>query len=309
MSYAHEDYYESIELSNIHIKICVPDESSIELKIISAYANQINEFVKSIDNDAKVLIQFDEDNCYFNNDYYHILFKNFHDALIPQGFPFGYDYDLGFLKSEQGLVINTSHRHFKLGPILKLIEFGLQNKNRIIRNQSIMIDRIKSLNLDSIGANRTRYSQGEINREICTGLTDSIINSKPSELIKKVLIQRIVLQEIFKTIILKNDSIHLLDGKLNTILSISSLHSLFKVNDGAIFVFNTNESFYFINEMLTCNGIENKLPFKIDCLEYKNVIFVDNLNGYKITVSDWYAFPNNVTKEMLFNPIKIDWYK
>ena len=86
--FAHEDTYKAIQLSNLHLKVRVGFKDSYQLKIAKSYAPLINDFIKEIDSTQKVFIQFEEDYCSFNDEYYLLAMGAFMNSLIPLGFPF-----------------------------------------------------------------------------------------------------------------------------------------------------------------------------------------------------------------------------
>ena len=94
-TFAHEDTYKAIERSNVHIKIQVGYESSWELRIVESYVEIINDFIKEIDSKEKVFIQFSEDYCHTNNDLFFLSYGDF-KKFIPDGFPWGYKYDMNY---------------------------------------------------------------------------------------------------------------------------------------------------------------------------------------------------------------------
>ena len=65
-AFAHEDSFIAFEKSNVHIKLRVGFETSLNINIIESYVELINSFVQEIDSKEKVFIQFEEDYC-FNN--------------------------------------------------------------------------------------------------------------------------------------------------------------------------------------------------------------------------------------------------
>ena len=53
---AHEDSYIAIEKSNVHFKIRVGYDESLNLSLIKSYAEIINRFIREIDSSEKVFI-------------------------------------------------------------------------------------------------------------------------------------------------------------------------------------------------------------------------------------------------------------
>lgn len=288
--YAHEDHYESIELSNVHIKVCDQYENSLEIGIVTSYADVINKFVRSIDSSALVFLQYDVDYCYFNSFHYHIFYTGFYDAMIPEGFPFGYNYDLGFLEHESGLVINSSRRHFKLEPILRLIEFGLKNPNLVVENHKAMLSRQSKPAFDSIRSERSIYVEGKLKRYLCTGLTDSVINSdQTSELVMQTMNAQVafkpeldILASYWVRLYLQEDDIQFVLGDSLELLAIPSLHSISFIDSTAIFVFDTNQSFMQLNLQSRCKSDLHDLPFAVGCLDSFGVASFGNKDTYQI---------------------------
>jgi hypothetical protein len=296
VAFANEDTYIAIELSNVHIKIMVGDESSIQLEIINSYAETINDFVNKINPSQKVFIQFDEDYCYNNLNYFLLSYGDFKDFVIPYGFPFSYPYDMGFVEKENGLTLTIAQTDFKLKPVLQLIEYGLLNKNYIIANQETF--KTDSDNIHP--ALKTRISPEE-NKRIKTidlSVIDSITKCNTSLITRKYLLKKNPINNFSSTlnekeieVFLQNDSIHFLKNTSNELIILSTLYCLrYESVSQGLFLFNTNSSFYFLNKELKSNQTKYELSFGIGCLDGMSVSYLKELMGYKIMKTDYFGF-------------------
>lgn len=311
VAHAHEDTYKAIELSNVHIKIMVGYESSFQLDIIESYAESINNFILNINPNQKVLIQFGEDYCYNNLNYFLLSYGYFKDFVIPYGFPFSYPYYMGFIEKENGLTITIAHTDFKLKPVLQLIEFGLLNKNYIISNQDIFAT--DSENIHPVLKRRIFPEENKRIKSIDLNVIDSITKSNISLTTRKWLHKKncikdlsSILKEKEIEVFLQNDSIHFHNKTGNKLLILPTLYELIyeSVSQG-LFLFNSNSSFYFLNNELKSNQAEYKLSFSVDCLDGVSVIYSNELKGYKIIKTDYIVFGDNKSKTWdYFNPEK-----
>ena len=266
-SNAHEEYYEALELSNVHIKVGVCTENSQQLKIARRYAPIINEFIKGINPAEIVFIQFSD------NDFkqYLLGYNLFSDEIYPKGFPFSYRYDLGIVKTGRGLTITVFESVFQISSVLKLIEFGLNNIEYITQNQTVFIpDTLKITNRVN---QKERYLPEEIrNRSINIQLfvlnygatkrmqtidnlkIDSLINNPSSERVIEILKKSIDIPEISQTLTnhglkihLSNDSIIILGKNENEIIRLRNLeHVVFEPLSESYFIFDSRNSFYYI---------------------------------------------------------------
>lgn len=279
--FAHEDYYEAVELSNLHLKIMVGYKSSPQLQIAKSYASAINDFVCEFAPTEKVFIQFNEDYCFSENNITYLAYGKFKDKLIPKGFPFSYKYNLGFIDSSEGINIIIQQKDFKIKPLLLLIEFVLKNKNSVIQKELIY---------------RGKQSNSDMN-----WITDSLYNGNLSQTNKKYLnrrIQYIQTPEILKNkgieLYLQNDSIFFIREN-KKLLSIATFHMIrteeiknnnLLFNTNSIFVFDTNNSFYFLDTNLKSNNKQYDLSFKISCIGDVSIDYQQETTNYKLTKID-----------------------
>lgn len=293
---AHEDTYKAIELSNVHIKIMVGYESSFQLDIIDAYAETINDFVRSINPYQKVFIQFHEDYCYNNLNYFLLSYGDFKDFVIPYGFPFSYPYDMGFIEKGNGLTLTIGQKDFKLKPVLQLIEFGLLNKNYIIVNQKIF--KTDSHNIHPVLKTRIFPEENKRIKSINLSIIDSITKCNTSLIIRKCLLKKNSIKDLSSTLLekeievfLQNDSIHFLDKTSDELLKLSTLYCLkYESVSQGLFLFNSNRSFYFLNKELKSNQTEYELSFSVDCLDEISVLYSKELKGYKIMKTGYFDY-------------------
>lgn len=273
---AHEDTYKAIQLSNLHLKVKVGYEDSYQLKIAESYAPIINDFIKEIDSTQKVFIQFEEDYCSLKDEYYLLSIDSFKNSVIPLGFPFSYPYDLGYIKTGYGLIIILSNSNFKILPILKLISYGLSNKEQIRGNQDYFKPDSKNIHPTTKAIMNRDYS-GRI-KSIDIEIINNLIKSKKTEIESKYLSQKIQLSDFsvygFK-ILLKNDSI-VVENELNeSLLKISGLLCIIKEQmNNSYFIFNSESSFYYLDIITGNISTENNLTFSIKSF-CKNTVFIN----------------------------------
>ena len=282
--FAHEDTFEAFELSNLHIKTCVGLKSSQTISSVSSYAKVINDFIQEIDSTQKVFLQFSENYSFKRYlDFVFVSHGKFEDFLVPKGFPFGYKYDMKFIKKESGLNIIISANFFKLKPVLQLIEFGLSNRNYLVDNNIY----------DGQGCK----SDTEIS-------IDSILNSETSDIVKKYISKKITYQRNFLKdlnidVFLINDSISFCTEG-NEIVRIPDLYFVrYEESTGALFLFD-NKSFYFINKSLESDNKSRNLSYKLGALEFVNVTYESELSAYKLTKTGIWDFQQYDDKYDLF---------
>lgn len=273
--FAHEDTYKAIQLSNLHLKVKVGFEDSYQLKIAKSYAPLINDFINEIDSTQKVFIQFEEDYCSFNDEYYLLSVDSFMNSLIPLGFPFSYPYDLGFIKTEYGINIILSNDDFKLLPILKLISYGLRNKEYILEKQ-------KYFELDSDNFHRitkTIMNRDYSNRIKSIGMEiiDSLSRSKETEVESKYLSQKVQLKDFSDNgfqIKLYNDSIIVANDLSENLLKLSGLQCIIKEQTTcSYFIFSSASNFYCLDSITGKMSEKNNLTFSIKS-NCNNVVFI-----------------------------------
>lgn len=163
-------------------------EDSYQLKIAESYAPIINDFIKEIDSDQKVFIQFEEDYCSWKDEYYLLSVDSFMNSLIPFGFPFSYPYNLGYIKTGYGINIIFSNADFKILPILKLISFGLRNQEHITENQNYF--KLDSENIHPGTETMINKYYSKKLKSIGFEIIDSLIQSKKTEIETKYLLEK-----------------------------------------------------------------------------------------------------------------------
>ena len=284
---AHEDTYKAVEKSNVHITIKVGYESSLELRIVESYAEIINDFIKEIDSTEKVFIQFTEDYCFFYEDLYFLAYGEFKNFL-QIGFPWGFEYNMGFINTQKGINVIISEKYFKLNTLLQLLEFGLQNKNYIIgkgKPSEWQLNRYESETISMI--NSAIQSES-------ASIIDSIMQNELSYLTKKYLSKKIAFHDIPKELtqknielFLQNDSILFVDSKGSEILKLSTINSIYydSITD-CLFIVNTNRSFYFINQNLKSNKkqYEYDFLFYLDCSVAIRAKYIPEKSKYELDV-------------------------
>ena len=273
--FAHEETYKAIQLSNLHLKIMVGYEDSYQLKIAESYAPLINDFIKEIDSTQKVFIQFNEDYCSLKDEYYLLSVNSFKNSVIPLGFPFSYPYDLGYIKTEYGLNIILSKSDFKILPILKLISYGLRNKEYIRGNQDYF--KPDSDNIHPITKSRMNRNYSMRIKSINIEIIDSLIQSKKTEFENKYFSRKVLLKDFVDygfQIILNNDSIVFVNEKNENLLKISGLQSIIKGQQNhSLFIFNSESSFYYIDTTQEHISEENNLTFSIKSI-CENIVYI-----------------------------------
>ena len=301
-AFAHEDTYKAVERSNVHITIQVGDESSWELRIVEAYAEIVNDFIREIDSTEKVFIQFSEDYCYTNDDLFFLAYGEFKN-FIPDGFPWGYKYDMNYINSQKGINIIIKEKYFKLKTILQLLEYGLNNKDYIIEKENVSKGkRGRYVHRIIDGKNWMKY---ELYTEPESPYTiDSIFQNELSSLAKKYLSQKVNFNDLPKVLtqknidlFLQNDSIIFIDAMETEILKSSTINSIsYENTTDCLFILNTNRSFYFINQNLKSNQKQYNLPFELGCLDE---VWIEYANKkYKLEKDGRYRFVGSKNKTM-----------
>jgi len=294
--FAHEDTYKEIELSNVHIKIMVGYESSFQLDIINSYSEIINDFVREFNPEQKVFIQFNEDYCYNNLNYFFLSYGDFIDFVIPYGFPFSYPYDMGFIENGNGLTLTLGQTDFKLKSVLQFIEYGLLNKNNIIANQKAF--QTDSDNIHPVLKTRIFPEENKRIKSIDMDVVDSISGSNASLIIREYLFKKNPiknLSSIFKekeiNAFLQNDSIHFLNKAGGELIVLSTICCLrYEPNTQGLFLFDTNNSFYFLDKELKSDKKEYKLSFSVGCLDGISVQYSEKIMGYRIMKTGFFDF-------------------
>ena len=119
---------------------------------------------------------------------------------------------------------------------------------------------------------------------------DSIMQSVPNRLIKKYLSKKIKLQVLTQKnveLFLQNDSITFVDIENVEILKLSTINSIcYDRETDCLFIFNTNRSFYFINQNLRSNQKKYDLPFESGCLDAIWIKYDKKRKKYKLE-KDW----------------------
>ena len=272
-AFAHEDTYRAVEKSNVHIKVCVGYETSLNLSMIEAFAEIINNFIKEIDSTEKVFIQFEEDYCFSNYDLVFLAYGEFKKFLIPSGFPFGYKYDMNYINNQKGVNLIIAESYFKLEPLLQLLEFGLSNKDCVLTKGKNFHETEKS------------FSQN-----VGIAVIDSILQSESSPLTKKYLSKKIKcphtlfpLTQKNIELYLQNDSVFVVDVKGYEILKLSTLYAVqYDSPTNCLFLFNSNRTFYFVNQHLKSNQKKYALSFELNCSNRLIISYIKGSSKYKL---------------------------
>ena len=281
--YSHEDSFIAIEESNLHIKAQVGYEWSLQLKIIRAYAPIINEFIRDINPNEKVFIQFEEDYCYFGTNCAYLTYGDFKDFIVPGGFPFRLNYDMTFINNESGLAILVADKYFKVKPILQMIEYGLRNKDTVKENSNQLAEFSIPISI-----NATKEQRAELLKIIPKvkfkvmdeALLKNILKSEETSLLQKYLDKTLPVKDFSETldsrdinVYLQNDSIcfYKQGKKLLTISTIDFFAS--DENRKSLFVFDTNKSFYYLSPEHETNHRKYHLSFALDCLHWLRITY------------------------------------
>lgn len=273
--FSHEDTYKAIQLSNLHLKVKVGYEDSYQLKIAESYAPIINDFIKEIDSDQKVFIQFEEDYCLWKDEYYFLSVDSFVNSLIPAGFPFSYPYNLGYIKTESGINIIISNADFKMLPILKLISYALRNQEHIMENQNYF--KLDSENIHPATKTMMNKYYSKRIKSVSYEIIDSLIQSKKTEIETKCISQKIQLKDFENygfRIILNHDSIIIANESNEYLKAISGLKCIIKEHkNNSFFIFNSDSSFFYLDSIKGNISVENNLTFslKSNC---ENIVFI-----------------------------------
>jgi len=287
-AFAHEDTYKAIEKSNVHIKIQVGYESSLELRIVESYAEIINDFIRKIDSTEKVFIQFSEDYCYSNDDLFFLAYGEFKN-FIPDGFPWGYKYDMNYINTQKGINIIIKEKYFKLKTLLQLLEYGLNNKDFVIEKENVSKGkRGRYVHRVINGQNWMKYELYNEPESPCT--IDSIFQNDLSSLAKKYLSQKVnfndppkVLTQKNVELFLQNDSIIFVDAMGTEILKLSTINSIsYENTTDCLFILNSNHSFYFFNQKLKSNQKRYDFTFELRCIDRLTITYLVEDSKYKL---------------------------
>jgi len=272
-TFAHEDTYMAIEKSNVHIKVRVGYKTSLNVSIIESYAEIINTFIREIDPTEKVFIQFEEDYCFSNYDLVLVAYDEFKKFLIPSGFPFRYKYDMSYINTQKGVNIIIAQKYFKLEPLLKLLEFGLKNKDYALAKGKNFFDTEQSLHNPK-----------------ATITIDSVMQSESSHLTKKYLSKKLelknppnLLTQKNINIFLQHDSIFFVHTNGTEILKLETLYSInYDNSTDCLFILDSNRSFYFINQNLKSNQKQYDFTFKLSCSDKLTITYSEKDAKYKL---------------------------
>lgn len=290
--YSHQDSFYAIEESNVHIKVKT-DRGSWQTIILRAYAPIINEFICEIDPQEKVFIQFNEDYCYLDSTYNYVSYGRFNDVLIPGGFPWGMEYDMKFLQNETGLCILIQEKFVKLEPILKQIEYGLRNKDKLIDQLTYEADFSRFGYSEMTEEQKLQFKgilfETKFNA-VEKDITEQILNSQRTSKQHKYLSKSILLADSIKefsrdnvSLYLQNDSLHFYSKTADTFLTVSTIERILKEETTqSYFLLDSNRSYYYINNNYYCDGLKNKLTFEVGCSDRALVKYQPQLNRFVI---------------------------
>ncbi len=140
--FAFEDRVFVYEESNTLCQIKTGNAKSKEQQVLKTYLKLINNFVREIDSTQNIYIQFDQQDYYCDYSFYTLSYGNFSDFALYGKIPSENSRKISKKFDKKGIVIYFSNNFFKLKPILQLIEYGLKNKNEVIKNQYFIENKI-----------------------------------------------------------------------------------------------------------------------------------------------------------------------
>ena len=296
------------EESNLLFQIKTGNERSKEKYILETNLKLINNFVKDIDSTQNIYIQFDQQDYYCDHSFYTLSYGNFSDFALYGEILCSNAEVVSKKFNEKGIIIYFSNNFFKLKPILQLIEYGLKNNNIIIENQhfieypfdttlfiedqslfhEIMYKKLVSENLNSL--NYSRINDNEI------GL---IFNIPITQIQSDYLVIRTSFSYLYKelsennyNLYLQNDSCYIVNYK-GDIIRLENIYGIRYVKEqNCLFIFDSQESFIFIDLSNKTKNHSSTLPFKIDCFqgtcfEVLQIYFDIEKKEYKIQLVSW----------------------
>lgn len=116
------------EESNVLFQIKSGNSKSKEKQILNTYIKLFNNFIREIDSNQTVFIQFDQQdyNCDFS--FYTLSYGIFSDFALYGKIPFENSERISEKFDKKGIVIYFSNNFLKLKPILQLIEYGFKKQ-------------------------------------------------------------------------------------------------------------------------------------------------------------------------------------
>lgn len=160
-------------------------------------------------------------------------------------------------------------------PLLKLISYGLRNNEHIIEKQHCF--ELDSNDIHPITKTRMNRDISKRIKTISFEIIDSLIQSKKTEIETKYLSQKILLKDFGAyrlQILLNNDSILIANELNENLLKMSGLQRIIKEKqNNSLFLFNSENSFYYIDSLSGIISKENNLTFSIKS-SCENIVFI-----------------------------------
>ena len=258
--FAHQDIAVSWQESNLEINAYVGDPTSLQLSIIEAYSSTINDFIREINPNKKVSIHFYEDYCYSGKNSFKVSYGK-------------------SLSKEDELLMFLSTKYLKITPLLKIIEFGLTNTELFVKNQTSTFklgyqSSEKDKKQEKISSMFPTHDINVLNEKILMNVLEREISS----IQKKYISQPIKIKGFSDSELqfyLQNDSIQVFHKNKIKLLSIPTIDRISYQEDTlSWFLFDTNNSFYFIDNVYSTTQRRYNLSFEIDCLEDASISFL-----------------------------------
>lgn len=296
------------EESNLLFQIKSGNERSKEKYILETYLKLINNFVKEIDSTQNIYIQFDQQDYYSDHSFYTLSYGIFSDFALYGKIPYENSERISEKFDKKGIVIYFSNNFLKLKPILQLIEYGLKNKNEVVQNQhfienkkdtiQVLEDRSYYLNKmykNMVSNNLNRLNYVRINND----LINSIINNPKTQIQIDYLEIKTTCSNLYKelsennyNLYLQNDSCYMVNYN-SDIIRLENIYGIRYVKEqNCLFIFDSQESFIFIDLYTKTKNHSSTLPFKIDCFqgtcfEVLQIYFDIEKKEYKIQLVSW----------------------
>lgn len=294
------------EESNTLFQIKTGNSKSKEQQILKTYIQLINNFVREIDSTQTVFIQFDQQDYYCDHSFYTLSYGNFSDFALYGKITYPNSKDISKKFDYNGIIIYFSNNFLKLKPLLQLIEFGLKNKNEIIKNQQFVENKIDTTQFleDRSSSLEVLYKNivsNNLNSLIYSRLHNNVINSILNNPVTQIQSDYLEIKTNFSylypelsknkyNLYFKNDSCYISNGE-EEICTVNNIYGIrFVIGQNSLFIFDTQESFIFID--LNTKKYSPKLPFKIYCFQgmcftILSVIFDNERNKFKIQLTSW----------------------
>lgn len=296
------------EESNTLCQIKTGNSKSKEHQILKTYIKHINSFIRELDSTQNVFIQFDQQDYYCDYSFYTISYGNFSEFALYGKIPFENSRKISEKFEKKGIVIYFSNNFFKLKPILQLIEYGFKNNNKIIEIQQFIESKIDTVPLTD---DRSSYLEfiykkmvvNNLNTHNYSRINDNEINLILNNSITQIQSNYLAIKTSFSMLyselndnkydlFFQNDSCYI-ENSNRDFIRLENIYGIRYVKQqNSLFIFDSQESFIFIDLNTKTKKRSPKLPFKIDCFdgicfEVLQIYFDIEKKEYKIQLISW----------------------